>query len=80
MQHFDFATVWGGSSGVRFTCTDSSEIDLLIFQLGRYFPQMRFEETRRLPSGELYYCHIKELSGKDWDAEWWIMKQLCSRG
>lgn len=80
MEHFDFATVQGSSHGVGFSCTDSSEIELLTSQLKHYFPQMRLEVATKLPSGELYNCYIKRLSGKDWDAAWWIMKQLCSRG
>lgn len=80
MERYDFAMVCSFANEVALYCTDSSEIALLISQLKRYFPQLHLEQTRNLPSNELYFCSIKQLSSRDMDVAWWTMKQLCSRG
>ena len=79
MEHYDFAEVWADSSGLRLCCTDSAETDTLLSQLKQFHPEMRMKETKKLPSGDLWFCHIKGLSDEDMNVMWWIIKQLCSR-
>jgi hypothetical protein len=82
MEHYDFAKVWSDEKGLRLHCTDFAEADALLSQLKQFYRKVKLKhETGKLPSGEIFFHHIKDdyQFGVD-KAMWWIIKQLCSRG
>ena len=80
MERYDFAKVWSDSNGVRLLCTDPTEMELLVSQLKQFFPRLQLYDIQKIPSGEVYFYHIKKLDSKDANVLWWIIKHLCSHG
>jgi len=78
MEQYKFAKVVSSDTGIRLYCTDETNLDSLITQLKQLFPNMRLEETHKLPSGEIYAYLLKGLDYDD--VRWWLIKYLCLQG
>ncbi len=80
MEHYDYARLTATSFGIDINITDDAELKALMTELNKLHPQMSVSNIDRLPGGEVFYCRIKELGGKDSAYLWWIVKYLCRRG
>lgn len=80
MEQYKFAKIVSTKSGIRLNCTDATELDAIIAQVKNFSPKMRLEETRKLPSGEIYGYLIKGLPFDYDDVRWWMIKHFCSQG
>ena len=80
MEQYKFAKIVSTENGIRLNCTIKADLDSLVIQLKQFYPKMRFEETYKLPSGEIYGYLIKGFSSNNDDVRWWMIKYLCSQG
>jgi hypothetical protein len=80
MEQYKFAKINSTKSGIRLSCTDKTDLDVIIAQLKNFSPKMLLEETQKLPSGEIYGYLIKGLPFDYDDVRWWVIKYFCSQG
>ena len=79
MDSFEFATIVN-DSGVKFFCTNLSEIDWFLRELKSFVPSYRLHEERKDVNGERYFVVVDRLSNQDNAILWWLFRQLLSRG
>jgi len=71
-----------GLEGIIVRSTDEEVVKQLLAELRKAIPFQLDEigEMDKLPSGERYRWHLRELENREASVVWWLAKQLCLQG